>query len=78
MRFSRPTSCTEPSTGAGHYSVLQVPGTEKWYIGYRRRPLGDTWGNHHQVCVDETYFDQTGMIQPVKITNNGVAAPPLR
>lgn len=65
-------------TGAGHHSVLQVPGTDKWYIVSRRRPQGDTGGNHRQVCIDEMHFDQTSMIQPVKITNKGVAAQPLR
>lgn len=78
MRFSRTTSCTGRSTGAGHYSVLQVPGTDKWYIVYRRRPLGDTGGNHRQECIDETHFEQASMIQPVKITNKEVAAQPLR
>ena len=78
MRFRRPTSCTGPSTGAGHHSVLQKPGTDKWYIVYRRRPPGDTEGNHRQACIDETHFDQADMIQPVKITNKVVATQPLR
>lgn len=58
--------------------MLQVPGTDKWYIGSRRRPQGDAGGNHRLVCIDETHFDQAGMVQPVKITGKGVAAQPLR
>ena len=27
------------ATGAGHHSVLHVPGTDDWYIVYHRRPL---------------------------------------
>ena len=57
---------------------MQVPGTDKWYIMYHRRPPGNAGGNHHQMCVGETHFDQAGMIQPVKITGKGVAAQPLR
>ncbi|HVX50947.1 MAG TPA: glycoside hydrolase family 43 protein, partial [Chitinophagaceae bacterium] len=34
------------ATGAGHHSVIRVPGTDKWYIVYHRRPLGETDGNH--------------------------------
>ena len=65
-------------TGAGHHSVLQVPGTDQWYIVYHRRPLGDSEGNHREVCIDEMHFDNAGHILPVKITTQGVAAKPLR
>ena len=60
------------ATGAGHHSVLQVPGKDKWYIVYHRRPLGETDPNHRVVCMDQMYFDKKGFIQPVKITNKGV------
>jgi len=62
------------ATGAGHHSVINVPGTDEWYIVYHRRPLGETDGNHRVVCIDKMYFDSKGNIEPVKITNNGVAA----
>ena len=58
--------------------MLQVPGTDKWYIIYHCRPLGDTEGNHRQVCVDIMHFDQADMIQPVKITNKVVTTRPLQ
>ena len=51
--------------------MLQVPGTDKWYIIYHRRPPGNAEGNHRQVCVDETHFDQVSIIQSVKITSKG-------
>jgi beta-xylosidase len=57
------------ATGAGHHSIIQKPGTNKWYIVYHRRPLGETDGNHRQVCIDEMFFDDKGFIKPVKITN---------
>jgi beta-xylosidase len=65
-------------TGAGHHSVIQVPGTDRWYIAYHRHPLGDPDGNHRVVCLDELHFDKNGHILPVKITTQGVAAQPLK
>ncbi|WP_022823384.1 glycoside hydrolase family 43 protein [Hymenobacter norwichensis] len=65
------------ATGAGHHSVLQVPGTDEWYIVYHRRPLTETDQNHRVTCIDRMYFDAQGRIQPVKITEEGVAARKL-
>lgn len=61
------------ATGAGHHSVLQIPGTDDWYIVYHRRPLGETAANHRVTCIDKMLFDESGLILPVKITNSGVA-----
>lgn len=60
------------ATGAGHHSVIQIPGKDEWYIVYHRRPLGDTCQNHRQTCIDKMFFDQNGYIKPVKITLEGV------
>lgn len=65
------------ATGAGHHSVIPVPDSDTWYIVYHRRPLGDTNGNHREVCIDEMRFNEDGTIQPVTITFEGVAARPL-
>jgi beta-xylosidase len=65
------------ATGAGHHSVLQVPGTDEWYIAYHRRPLGETDGNHRVTCIDRMSFDANGRILPVQITFEGVEARPL-
>jgi beta-xylosidase len=62
------------ATGAGHHSVIQLPGKDQYYIVYHRRPLGETDGNHRVVCVDRMEFDAQGLIKPVKITFEGVAA----
>lgn len=66
------------ATGAGHHSVINVPGTDDWYIVYHRRPLTETDGNHRETCIDRMYFDASGMIKPVKITREGVEARPLK
>jgi beta-xylosidase len=66
------------ATGAGHHSVLQIPGTDDWYIIYHRRPLGETDANHRVTCIDRMFFDEKGFIQPVKITNEGVGRKTIK
>lgn len=61
------------ATAAGHHSVLHVPGTDKWYAVYHRRPLSETHHNHRATCIDVMEFDEKGFIKPVKITFEGVA-----
>jgi beta-xylosidase len=65
------------ATGAGHHSVIQVPGSDKYFIVYHRRPLGDNDGNHRVTCIDEMKFDSQGNILPVVMTNDGVTAPTI-
>ena len=60
------------ATGAGHHSVIHIPGKDEWYIVYHRRPLGDTDMNHRQTCIDRMEFDDEGFIKPVKITFGGI------
>jgi hypothetical protein len=63
--------------GAGHHSVVNVPGTDEWYIVYHRRPLGDDKGEHRQVAIDRLVFGADGSIRPVVMTNEGVQPRPL-
>ena len=60
------------ATGAGHHSVIHIPGTDDWIIVYHRRPLGDKNGNHRETCMDKLVFNPDGTIQPVKVTFEGV------
>lgn len=62
------------ATGAGHHSVVNVPGTDDWYIFYHRRPIPNEGRDHRVMCVDRMYFNEDGTIQPVKMTNEGVGA----
>ncbi|MGF7230566.1 glycoside hydrolase family 43 protein [Arachidicoccus sp.] len=66
------------ATGAGHHSVIKIPGKDKYYIVYHRRPLGDDKANDRQVCIDEMHFDKDGKIAPVKITKEGVKEHKLK
>ncbi|RYY01448.1 MAG: arabinan endo-1,5-alpha-L-arabinosidase [Gammaproteobacteria bacterium] len=58
--------------GAGHHSVVNVPGSDDWYIVYHRRPLDTDDGNHRQLAIDHLYFNADGSIQPVKMTREGI------
>lgn len=66
------------ATGAGHHSVINIPGTDDWYIIYHRRPLNTSNGNYRQTCIDHLYFDKNGFILPVKITTEGVEKRTLK
>ncbi|RYY60564.1 MAG: arabinan endo-1,5-alpha-L-arabinosidase [Chitinophagaceae bacterium] len=66
------------ATGAGHHSVINIPGTDDWYIVYHRRPLGDKNGHHRVTCIDRMSFDENDRIKPVKITHQGIDPRLLR
>lgn len=65
------------ATGAGHHGMIQVPGTDEWYIIYHRRPLSETDPNHRVVCIDRMYFEENGSIRQVELTFIGVDSRPL-
>ena len=71
---------TDPAVGkgAGHHSVLKLPGTEDFIICYHRRPLEETDANSRVVCLDRLEFDTAGNILPVKQTTTGVKAHPIK
>ena len=56
------------ATGAGHHSVVCVPGTDEWYICYHRRPIPNESPHHRVVCLDRMRFDSAGSIRPVVMT----------
>ncbi|MDR1203335.1 MAG: glycoside hydrolase family 43 protein [Tannerellaceae bacterium] len=68
----------EVATSAGHHSVIHIPGSEDYYIVYHRRPLTETHHNHRATCIDKMTFDENGLINPVKITFEGVAARTIK
>src|SRR5690606_24331832 len=66
----------EIATGAGHHSVIKVPGEETDYIVYQRRPLGERDRNSRVTCLEEMRFEKYGRIMTVTITHEGVDAHP--
>ena len=63
--------------GTGHHSILNIPGTDEWYICYHRfmTPLGQVsggFGYHREVCLDKLTFDADGYMAKVTPTNKGI------
>ena len=58
--------------GTGHHSIIQVPGTDDWYIAYHRfgMPGGD--GTHRETTIDRLYFNEDGSIKKVVPTLESV------
>src|SRR3546814_4046453 len=50
--------------GAGHHSVVNVPGTDDWYIAYHRRPRDEDAGERRQLAIDRMVFNAAGTIAP--------------
>ncbi|MEU8572822.1 family 43 glycosylhydrolase [Streptomyces asoensis] len=51
--------------GTGHHSVVQVPGTDDWYIAYHRFAIPGGDGTHRETTVDRMEFDADGLIEKV-------------
>jgi len=62
------------ANGPGHHSVVQIPGTDDWYIVYHRHPLGTTGANQRVMAIDAMHFDANGDIEPIKMTKDGVGS----
>lgn len=66
--------------GTGHHSILQLPGTDEWYIVYHRFnypkgiTMGDAAGYYREVCIDKLEFNADGSIKPVVPTHEGIKA----
>ena len=69
---------TTIATGAGHHSVIQVPGEDEYYMVYHRRPIPNEDRDHRVTSIDRLFFNENGTIQPVVMTFEGVPARPLR
>lgn len=66
-----------------HQSVINIPGTDDWYICYHRFNIPTTVaigggryaGSHREVAVDKLEFDSNGDIKVVSATLEGVTEP---
>lgn len=62
----------------GHNSVLQIPGTDEWYLVYHRftRPsgikMGSDAGYNREVCIDKMEFNADGSIKQIIPTLQGI------
>jgi beta-xylosidase len=53
--------------GAGHHSVVQVPGKDEWYIAYHRFIIPGGNGYNRETCISPMRFDTQGNILPVDV-----------
>jgi len=58
--------------GTGHSSMLQVPGTDDWYIAYHRFGIPGGDGTHRETTIDKLTFRRDGTIAPVTPTLESV------
>lgn len=56
------------AVATGHNSVLNVPGTDEWWVVYHRRPANETDANSRVIAIDRLLFDEDGTIQQVVVT----------
>ena len=74
---------TQGIYATGHNSVLNIPGTDDWYIIYHRftipkgTAMGDAAGYNREVCIDHLYFNEDGTIKQGKPTLEGIIKPVL-
>lgn len=59
--------------GPGHSSIINVPGTDDWYIAYHRFAIPGGDGNHRETTIDRLEFGADGLIKPVVPTLESVA-----
>lgn len=60
--------------GTGGSTLLNVPGTDDWYIAYHRFAIPDGNGTDRETTIDRVYFDEEGLIQKVVPTLTSVGA----
>ena len=58
--------------GTGHSSIVQVPGTDEWYIAYHRFGIPGGDGTHRETTIDRLTFGADGLIQKVVPTLSSV------
>ena len=60
--------------GTGHNSVLQVPGTDDWYMVYHRFAMPEGAGHMRETTIDRLTFDEDGFMEKVIPTLESVDA----
>lgn len=53
--------------GAGHHSIVKVPGKDEWYIAYHRFKIPGGNGYNRETCISPLRFDGQGHIIPVDV-----------
>jgi beta-xylosidase len=64
--------------GTGHNSVVNVPGTDRWYTAYHRHAIPDGSGFKRETCLAELKFRRDGTILPVNVLSSVRRPEPVR
>lgn len=56
-----------PIKGAGHHSIVQVPGKDEWVIAYHRFRIPDGNGYNRETCLSPLRYAEDGGILPVDV-----------
>ena len=59
--------------GTGHSSIVNVPGTDDWYIAYHRFAMPNGDGTHRETTIDRIAIGADGLFQQVQPTLTSVA-----
>lgn len=54
-----------PAKGTGHHGIVNVPGTDRWYVAYHRHAIPGGSGYKREVCLARMEFDAEGRILPM-------------
>ena len=60
--------------GPGHSSIINVPGTDDWYIAYHRFAMPGGNGNNRETTIDKLEFGEDGLMKKVVPTLESVEA----
>ncbi|MGC4032661.1 MAG: family 43 glycosylhydrolase [Tepidisphaeraceae bacterium] len=53
------------AVATAHHSVVNVPGTDRWYVAYHRHAVPDGSGFKRQTCLVKMEFNPDGSIKPM-------------
>ncbi|MBW0103370.1 family 43 glycosylhydrolase [Pseudonocardia sp. KRD-291] len=62
--------------GTGHDSVLQIPGTDEWFMAYHRFAIPGGDGTHRQITLDRIPIGRDGLFGRVTPTLTGPSERP--
>jgi hypothetical protein len=62
----------------GHSSILNVAGTDDWYIAYHRFGIPVGSGSQRETTIDKLTFGADGLMQKVTPTLTSIAARPVK
>ncbi|HEY8899161.1 MAG TPA: family 43 glycosylhydrolase [Chthoniobacterales bacterium] len=51
--------------GTGHHSVVNIPGTDRWYAVYHRHAIPNGSGYQRETCLARMEFEPDGTIKPM-------------